>query len=44
MALTETLKVKYRPVGLTHVFVEFKAIMDTVELLLPEGSSEGEQR
>ena len=32
--LWETLKAKYGPVGLTHTFVEFKAIMDTV---IPNG-------
>ena len=32
--LWETLKAKYGPVGLTHAFVEFKAIMDTA---IPNG-------
>ena len=32
--LWETLKAKYGPVGLTHAFVEFKPIMDTV---IPNG-------
>ena len=32
--LWETPKAKYGPVGLTHAFVEFKAIMDTV---IPNG-------
>ena len=32
--LWETLKAKYGPVGLTHAFVEFKAIMDTT---IPNG-------